>query len=270
MNRALFLKTLRDHRMFIMGGSFLLVLFVVVFLFAINSLPMEHTEVWMEIPWIKSLISSLMGSEVSGIFDPSGMATFVFTHPVVLAIVIALIFSIASASLVGEIDRGTIDLLASLPISRSSIYVSVSSALVGCGPLFCLALWIGAMIGRSLTGQNAIRMDQLALVAVQFFFVYVFLCGMSLGVSAMCSRRYVALTICFGVVLYSFTVNVLSAFWPALKMVSYSSFFRFYAPLKIVEAQALQWGSVLVLIIAGSLLWVAGLVVFQRRDFPAT
>jgi ABC-2 type transport system permease protein len=270
MNAALFAKTLRYHRFFIVGGSLLLILFVIVFLYAVSSLPMENAEVWMNIPWIKSLISSLMGSDISGLFDPSGMATFVFTHPVVLAIVIALVFSIASASLVGEIDRGTIDLLASLPISRSSIYASVSIALVGCGPLFCAALWIGALIGRSLTGQNEIRLDALGLVAVQFFFVYVFLCGMALGVSAMCSRRYVALAICFGVVLYAFTVNVLSAFWPALKIISYSSFFRYYAPLRIVEAHAVQWGSVIVLTVAGLALWLAGLLVFRSRDFPST
>lgn len=270
MNVALFLKTLRDHRVFIIGGCFLVVLFVIVFLFAIDSLPMEQTEVWMNVPWIKSLISSLMGSEMTGAFETSGMATFVFTHPVVLAVVIALVFSIGSASLVGEIDRGTIDLLASLPISRSSIYVSVSTALIACGPMLCVSLWGGVLIGRWLTGQSDIRMDDLALVAAQFFFVYVFLCGMALGVSAMCSRRQVALAICFGVVLYAFTVNVLSAFWPALEIVSYSSFFRYYGPLKIVEAHAVQWGSVLVLTVAGAVLWTAGLLVFRSRDFPST
>lgn len=270
INFALFAKTLRDHRLFIIGGNLLLGTFVVVFLYAINSLPMEHTEVWFKIPWIKSLISSLMGSEISGALNPSGMAAFVFTHPVVLAIVIAFVLSVGSATLVGEIDRGTIDLLASLPISRTQIYVSVSAALICCGPLFCAALWIGASIGRSLTGQHEIRMDDLALVASHFFFVYTFLCGMSLGVSAMCSRRSVALGICFGVVLYAFAVNVLSAFWPALKFVTYTSFFRYYAPLKIVEEQSWQWGSILTLVAAGMVLWVAGLVVFRVRDFPST
>ncbi|GJM27211.1 MAG: hypothetical protein DHS20C16_36260 [Phycisphaerae bacterium] len=270
MNLALFNKTLRDHWIFILGGSFLMGMFVTVFLFATNSLPMEQTKVWMEVPWIKSLISSLMGSDISGALTPSGMATFSFTHPVMLAIMIALVFSMASASLVGEIDRGTIDLLASLPISRSKIYTSVSLALLCCGPLMCVSLWCGAAIGRKLTGQNEIDLGQLVLVAVQFFFIFAFLCGMALGVSAMCSRRLVAITICFGMVLYAFTVNVLSAFWPALKYVSYSSFFRYYAPLKIVESQSVQWGSVAVLSIAGAVLWVAGLVVFRRRDFPST
>ncbi|MEZ6083882.1 MAG: hypothetical protein R3E58_08065 [Phycisphaerae bacterium] len=71
MNVALFLNA-RDHRVFIIGGCFLVVLFVVVFLFAIDSLPMEQTEVWMNVPWIKSLISSLMGSEMTGHLRPAG------------------------------------------------------------------------------------------------------------------------------------------------------------------------------------------------------
>ena len=58
--------------------------------------------------------------------------------------------------------------------------------------MLCVSLWGGVLIGRWLTGQSDIRMDDLALVAAQFFFVYVFLCGMALGVSAMCSRRQVA------------------------------------------------------------------------------
>ncbi len=270
MNVALFIKTLRDHRFFILGGSFLMGLFVVVFMFATNSLPMEQTKVWMDVPWIKSLITSLMGSDITGVLTPSGMATFSFTHPVMLAIMIAVVFSMASAGLVGEIDRGTIDLLASLPISRSRIYASVSAALLSCGPLMCVSLWLGAFVGRKLTGQTEIDMGNLVLVAVQFFFIFAFLCGMALGVSAMCSRRVVAITICFGAVLYAFTVNVLSAFWPALKFVSYSSFFRYYAPLKIVETQSVQWSSVAVLSIAGLVFWLAGLLVFRSRDFPAT
>lgn len=270
MNLALYIKTLRDHRLFIFGGSVLLVVFVVVFLFATNSLPMEQTKVWMEVPWIKALISSLLGSEITGEFIPSAMAAFVFTHPVVLAIIIAFVLSVGSGSLVGEIDRGTIDLLGSLPISRTQIYVSASAAVMCCGPLFCASLLTGAWMGRGMTGQSDIQLDDLSLVAGQFFFVYAFLCGLSLCVSAMCSRRSVALGICFGVVLYSFTINVLSAFWPALKFVTYSSFFKYYAPLKIVETHAVQWGSILTLSIGSLVLWIVGLMVFRSRDFPST
>lgn len=270
MSLALFAKTLRDYRMFIVGGCVLLGVFMVVFLFAISSFPMEQTRVWMEVPWIKSLMTALMGSDISGTFNAGGMAAFAFTHPVVLAIVIGVAFTLGSGALVGEVDRGTMDLLASFPISRTRIYVSVSTALIVCGPLMCMSLWIGAWVGRELTGSEEIRLDQMALVAAHFFFVYIFLCGLALGVSAMCSRRSVALVICLGVVLYAFTVNVLSAFWPAIQGLSYSSFFRYYAPLKIMQEQSWQWGSILTLFLGGAILWLAGLLVFRVRDFPST
>jgi len=128
---------------------------------------------------------------------------------------------------------------------------------------------VGVCVGRPLVGAEDVQLGVLGLVAVHLFAVYVFLSCLAMAVSAMCSRRTSALTICFVVVFYAFLLNLLVAFGEAIQSIGFTGFLHYYRPLPIVRDRAWQWGDIAVLLCAGAVLWVAGFVAFRRRDIPA-
>lgn len=270
MNAVLIKRTLRDYRLLAAGTAVLLLGFVVLFMFAISSMPLDENRFWLDLPWVRRLMSAMIGADISEMVTRTGFTSFVFTHPLMWIMVIGFLLTLTSGVLSGEIDRGTMDLLATLPISRTRLYASLSVAALLLGLPTCGTVWLGAWLGRSLLGWRDVRLDALALLAFHLYAVYIFIACFAIAVSAACSRRTTALVICFVFVFYAFVLNLLVAFWPAAQKIAFTGFLHYYAPLPIVRDQALRWGDVGVLLGAAAIFWTTGLAVFRRRDLPAT
>lgn len=270
LNAALARKTLRDYLPLAMATSGLLVAFVILFMLVVNNFPLEQgRQFFRMLPWVERLISAMLGADLVDSITAQGLTTFVFTHPLVWVLIIAFMLTLTSGVLAGEIDRGTMDSLATLPISRARIYATLSLVAVLTGLPICASVWLGSLLGRSVTGTLEVRMDLLAVVACHLYAAYVFLACFAIAVSAMCSRRATSLGICFLLIFYAFVLNLVVAFWPAARPIAFTGFLNYYAPLPIVREQAWRWGDIGVLLGGGAALWTAGLIVFCRRDIPA-
>jgi len=122
MNGPLMRKTFRDYALLAGGTVLLLVLFVVFFMFALKSMPLDQGRVIMEMPWVHNLMNALVGADILATMTPTGMMSFAFAHPMMWTLVIAFVFTLSSGVIAGEVDRGSMDLMATLPMSRSSMY----------------------------------------------------------------------------------------------------------------------------------------------------
>ena len=80
----------------------------------------------------------------------------------------------------------------------------------------CASIWAGAWMGLRLLGDVDADRGVLALVAAHLFAATIFIVGMGMGIGAMCNRRLTAAVICFVIIFYSFVLNILGAFWPAV------------------------------------------------------
>lgn len=269
LNPALLKRTLRDYLPIWAAAAILIAGFVVLFNFAMQAIPRQQTEVWLEIPWIRRFFVALAGADALELTRPEGMLSFVFSHPLVWTLLVAFCLTISSGVLAGEVDRGTMDLLASLPISRSRIYISVSIATLLLTIALCWMVWLGAWIGTSMTGATEVRMRLLAIVCCNLCAAMVCLSGWSLFVSAMSERRGMAVAVAFGIIFYSFVINFLRTMWPALEPLAFTSYLTYYTPLVIIRDEAWPWSHLLILIAIGAACWTAGLLVLRRRDFPA-
>jgi energy-converting hydrogenase Eha subunit G len=64
-------------------------------------------------------------------------------------------------------------------------------------------------------------------------------------------------------------LNMLRAIWPALDALDWTSFLSYYQTFLIVRDEAYHWRDIAVLLGAAAAWWIAGLIVFMRRDVPA-
>lgn len=271
MNLALFRKTVRDSRVLILVMPLAIVVFEVLFLRGLVEFISDKTMFeWFERSFARRFTRVLLGADLLEGINLTSLMTLGFAHPLVYALTWSLVLAVGTRVIAGEIDRGTADLLLSLPLSRARIYACVSSVWLMAGIPVSLAPLAGAWLGqRILTMPETLNLERLALLVVNLFALYVAVGGITSLASSLVSRRGPAVAISLTVILASVLLNTVAQFSETIKQISFLGLLDYYRPLPIIRSGQLPIHDILVLLGIGGACWLAGLWRFRRRDIPA-
>ena len=265
--QGLFAKTLREVWLptLLFGVGLLAVMALLTYI--LPQVQAGLSEVLEQIPFVKSLITALLGTAVGDQITSQMIQAFLFVHPVVLALVWAHEIVLCTRMPAGEIDRGTIDVLLSLPVSRRTVYLCESTVWLASGALILAS----GLTGHLLTSPSmpaAMRPDlsRVFLVMLNLYCVYVAVGGIAFLVSALCERRGRAIAIVFSIVLASFLLNFLAQFWEPANHLSFLSVMNYYQPAKILQNGQVPIGDTVTLLVTGSAVWFVGGEVVARRS----
>ena len=270
MSLALFYKTAHEQRWATVIFLFASTLTPVVFLNAIVSFPWEQMSTILETPFIKAMIRVLTGSEIGDVFHANAMGSFIFVHPVMLAMGWTCMVVAATRVIAAEIDAGTADLLLAMPVTRLSTYVSVTAWVLLCALMMAAAAWLGVWIGSYIVDlPEKLDVWFLRLVAINSAAMLLAVGGLACLISSLSSRRGRALGVSFAVLLCSFFLNWLAAFWGPAQKLAFVGILRYFRPLIIVRDERAQIGDVVTLLVVAAVTWGAGALIFTRRDIHA-
>jgi putative exporter of polyketide antibiotics len=167
----------------------------------------------------------------------------------------------------GEIDRGTIDVLFGMPLSRANVYLSESAIWLGGGAVVVLMGLAGSVIGHSLVPpESRPEAGRLAWVLLNLFALYASVGAFTLCVSAMSDRRGKAIGVTFGVVLAHLVWNFLGQYWSVAERLSFLSVLNYFKPMPVLSDGTVPVVNLAVLGALALALWGLGAVVFIRRD----
>lgn len=195
-----------------------------------------------------------------------------WNHPVVLLLVATWAIARGSAAVAGEIERGTMDMIASRPITRSGYLASqVAVALFG---ILCL---LGSMLAGNQVGThfNPLEAPPPALALCRpllnlgalVFAIYGYTCLLSTVDLVRWRPNLIGsfATIAGYVILVMGSLDVLS---DNFKWLEKLSIFKAYDPAEaFVKAEGLAWNAGM-LGLVGLLSLAAGFAFFLRRDIP--
>ena len=272
MSTAVFRKTLRDATVLLTALTLaVLVLELGIVRMLIETAKnLDHLRKWLELPLIRDLLQIALGADLIGDLTPTTMATFGLAHPLLYVFAWTLLIAMGSAVIAGEIDRGTADLLLTLPISRGAVYLSTSAAwaaaavLIGVAPL--AGLWLGVHIWPAAGPVDFARLWPLI---PNFVALNLAVAGLAMLISSLVSRRGKAVGIVLAVLLISDLFNILTQFWSVLRPIRFLGFLHYYRVLPVVRSGNLPWGDIGILFAVAAVAWLAGLWHFRRRDIPA-
>jgi len=272
MNRAIVLKTLRDCRGLLIVLTLAIILFeMVVQRFTIDlAADLDLIRPWLEMEWVRQLVTMALGADPMGDLSSTTIVVFGLAHPAMYALTWILILTVGTGVVAGEIGRGTADLLLTLPVSRTCVYVSVSAVLavatiiVSAAPV--TGLWLGACC---FPMPEALNFSRLWLCAVNWLALNIAVAGTTMLVSSVVSRRGPAVGVVLGVLIVSDVINFVTLFWEAAQPLSWLGFLHYYRLLPIVRGGGLPSVDIAVLLGIGLVTWGAGLWCFRRRDIPA-
>lgn len=270
MNRGVWRKTVAE----VWLGTLLFALAVFLFEAVIAAvLPNFYSEMETllgELPFMRFALRGLLGSDLGARVGPTALASVAWIHPVVLALLWAHEITLLTRVPAGEIDRGTIDVLLGWPVSRRAIYLTETAAWLVSGALVLGAAFLGNALGSwTAPAELVIPLPARFSILVNLLCLYLAVGGIACLVSAASERRGRAVAGVFAIVVASFFLHVLAQFWPKAESFAWLGLLHYYRPVEIVGAAEWPVGDMAVLLGVALVAWVAGGLVFARRDMNA-
>jgi ABC-type transport system involved in multi-copper enzyme maturation permease subunit len=267
MMRGLLAKSWRETRLMTFVFAGFLFAFQVLLAFVTMRFFGDELEAWLESGFVRTMMNAMLGADVAEQFGPEALVSIAWVHPMTLYILFAHGMIAGTRLPVGEVERGTIDLLLGLPVRRAAAFgaeavIGLSSAMV-----LCIASGLGHVAGHGLSGGEHLRMALNAgPVLVNLLAVYATVAALSCLFSTLTDRRWYALGIVFLVVEAWMLIAYVAPFWMPARYAAYGSIMHYYRPLEVIRDGHWPVWDILVLFVFAAVLWAIAARIFQRRD----
>ncbi len=274
MSRALFWKTLRDARLLLVILVLATVAFELLFVIFVREMLqemlMQIASVWLEKAPFRRMVNSMLGADLAVELTPTSLMAIGFSHPLMYTFMWVLLLTIGTRGLVGEIDRGTADLLLGLPVSRTAVYGSVSATLVLAAVLISVATVCGAGLGAVFIPlKEPLNLARLWILVANLLALNLAITGLTTLVSSLASRRGTAVATVLTVLLVSFLIQFLAPLWDPARRIECLGLLHYYRPLPAVRTGQWPLADIFTLLAVAMVAWIVGLWYFRRRDIPA-
>ena len=267
MNRGLLLKSLREAWIATVLFALALMVIEAIFAYVLPTFADQFSTVLLQLEFVQRMVQALLGTDIGAQISPDMFSAIAWAHPVVLTIVWAHAIIFCTRVPAGEIDRGTIDLLFGLPVSRWRLYRCESAIFLVTGLIVISMGLLGNALG-SLSQEPDSRPDpaRLLVVVVNLYGLYLAVGGLAFLISSLANHRGRAVAAVFAILLASFLLNFLAQLWQPAEKLSFLSVLNYYRPMLILRDGGWPTMDLAVLTGLAAILWIIGGLCFARRD----
>jgi ABC-2 type transport system permease protein len=270
MNRALWQKAVSDAWLHLAVSSLLLVFFAWIFVWLMSHFPTDAASFLLK--WL-SFLKPLMQVPIEMLASRAGQISVLYVHVVTVLVCIGWALGRGSHSISGEISRGTMDLLLSLPVWRVTVMVIPAViATLGAAAL-AASVWLGTAIGFATVNLGEpMTAAQFTPGAVNLFAMTFCVTGVTTLISACSRDRWRTIALGGGFFIVSFIVEMMRRLWPDGWWLKYCTFLSMFQPQELIlepgaaSAHALAYNATLAGL--GLAAYVMAGIVLSRRDIP--
>lgn len=211
----------------------------------------------------------LINEELLSRFSVEGAAAFGFNHPFVLALLAINAIVIPTRQISGEIESGTLELLLSYPIRRSTLllllWTSASALLI----VTVLAALVGSLAAVAVFHRLDYSITiHLLQIAVNLFLLYLLIMSYSLLLASLSKTGDNAGMRAAGITLVFYFLHFFSTVWEEIGFTKPFNIFSYYQPQKLMFDQRSITLNVVALTVTIGICVVLSLLQFNRRDIP--
>ncbi|MAT07820.1 MAG: ABC transporter permease subunit [Dehalococcoidia bacterium] len=263
--RFVFWATLRGSKVSVPVLCFAALLFSFVFLATFDAFGDMFFEMIETMPQGFRALIKASGEYAS---EEMGYLAVGFREPIYLIIILSFVIASSSSAIAKEIERGTIFLLLSRPVSREDFFLAkLATTFIGTVLLLCFAI-LGTWLGSIVFGVNGIDYDLVFKIQINVFFLALAVAGIGYLISSMLSEGGKTLALSSGVTVLMFFIEFLADSLPSIDWIGYVSVFHYYEPSILVNSESLSWVNLSILIIVGFIGLTLATIMFKRRDIP--
>ena len=194
-----------------------------------------------------------------------GVIAFGYVHPFTILMLSLWTVRVSCGGLAGELGEGTMDLLASRPVSRTTLVLAVTIMVLAGIALGVAGAWSGTAIGLATRDLGDVRATDFLWPSASLALLLAAWAGFSLAVAASHRRGGGAIGIVAGVMAVTFALDYIGRMYAPLRLMRWISPFTYFAPHQQRSMSVDATGAAVLAGLAIVGLAVA-LVVFRRRD----
>lgn len=266
--RGLLEKIWRESRA--LGAGACITLFLVTTMLTLVLPPMQSgiQEFTLRLPGLKGALAGLLGVELVERVTLSILLGFVWIDPVVLSVVLGFAVHFCTRFPAAEVERGTIDILLSWPVSRTLIYACETGFCGFWGAALVVSGWLGFLLGsRWLDASAGPIVNRAWLVAVNLMALFAAVAGLTLWLSARSDRRGRAVLVVLFLLAAGYLLHFLTSVWPPASVFDRLSLLHYFQPGKVLLSGILPVRDCLVLSAIAVLSWGLAWREVCERDF---
>lgn len=268
-NYAVFRKTVVDSFASVSISGIGLIGFAILFVWAMLNMGTQVLEFVSQFPFIRKIFEMAFGINVEGNVSISVLLAVCFTHGVVLAITWGILIAATTRYTAGEIEKGTADMLLSLPLTRTEVYISTSLVWILAAVILSSCPVLGIAIAtRIFEMSEEVQVVSYIAPAVNFFCLNLAVGGIGAMIAGILNRRGIAVGATVGVLLTSMVLTFLEPFIEPVKSVKFLSLLNYFRPVDVVRTGEWPWAHIILLVAVGGVTWSVGLMIFSRKDIP--
>lgn len=220
---------------------------------------------------LNNIRNAMLGADVSNAGGREIAAGVAWSHPFFLALIFAQVITVCTRVPAAELDRGTMDVLLGLPVSRSQLYFSETAVCLATSAVVVGLAVAGSRIGNAMAPAGmAPDLPPVLIIAVNLLLLNAAVGAFAMGCSAVLGRRMHAVAAVLIVVVGSLLINYLRLLWEPARHIAFLSILDYYRPIIPLRDGHWPWKDMAVLGGTSLALWAAAGAWFFRRDLSTT
>ena len=249
---------------------------------------------WTAFPWIYLLLSAqvplgdfqmllrlipedwqkLSGVPIADVATPAGRVALAFVDPVVVLAATAWGITRGSDAVSGQLERGTLEMVLAAPVRRAAVFLAQAAATTA-GAVVLVGVLTAAVCSAVAFGPWAGQVEPARFVppALNVLGLMICMAGIAACVSAADSHRWRTIGVMGAFYVFSILAKLVGRLSDTFSWVGWVSVFNAYEPQRLVSGGPGDWWLLArydaVLVGIGLAAYVAGAVIFSRRDLPA-
>lgn len=284
MIRVLIGKSVGDAWLLLFGLLLLMFLFPWIFAWASGMISLGAFSDFLARA-LPPQLQRMWGVPINELATPAGRLALVWVHPLMLLGALTWAIARGSDCVSGEIGRGSMEMLLAQPVSRTSVYATHAVVTILGSAIMATAAWAGTAIGVHTREMYAdVSATRYIAPAANYFGLMLCFGGLAALASSCDSLRWRTVAIMVSAYVVSVVLTIAGQVSTRWGWLQYLSILTPYKPQTMVAHSDIAWqffserdgqtmlglgGNQAVLFLLGLCAYVAGGIIFARREIPA-
>ena len=255
----------------ILPAWFLIALMIFLIQLAICGIVHDNERVKAMLEYIDKLgpiIKAFVGGDALQFGNIAGLIAIGYQEPLVLLLYMLFAVGVPTALLVGEIQKGTMELILSRQTTKTQVYIC--AGLITVIGMFALVavMFLGTVVSTNLFDfEQQVPLFKFFKLAINGGILASTAGGITL-LAAACFRRGMAVSITVAYLVVNYFIMIITQWWPRMKWLDPFTIFNYVDGEKIFVEPGWPVGDMAVLISILVISTIAGGVIWSRRDLP--
>jgi ABC-2 type transport system permease protein len=211
----------------------------------------------------------LMSLGSGSLFTLPGAVTLGTQHPIALSMLGIFAVGATATAIAGERQQGTLEVLLSRPVSRTTVYLTLLIGLLVVVAVVFLALLAGFVTGAAVQNiLDDLPLEHVPMVFLNGFLLWGAFATFGLAASVSFDRPGPAIGLSLAYLILNYFLEILGSLWQDVEWTQEYSLFHHFQPTEILAGE-LDPIDLVILGAAFLIPIVYALVVFPRRDLAA-